>query len=133
MNGLKTIPKKLDRKIQKTLNIKVKMPHLNTKPLARKRILVQTPLSHSTLKSEQKTFPPQNHFFPSTSCFGRDENHRSNWLQIMKICELTVEKTQPEEFRKQPEASKLLEKPYLQLIPQPFVFNHQLLNSPGWK
>ena len=32
---------------------------------------VQTPLSHSTLKIEQKTFTSENHsLFRSTSCFG---------------------------------------------------------------
>ena len=41
------------------------------KPLARKRIFVQTPFSHSTLKLEQKNFTPQNHsLFRSTLCFG---------------------------------------------------------------
>ena len=41
------------------------------KPLARKRIFVQTPFSHSALKLEQKNFTPQNHsLFRSISCFG---------------------------------------------------------------
>ena len=31
------------QKIEKTVNIKVKLPHVNKKPLARKRIFVQTP------------------------------------------------------------------------------------------
>ena len=30
------------------------MPHLNEKPLARERILVQTPVSHYTLKLERE-------------------------------------------------------------------------------
>ena len=42
------------QKIEKTIKIKVKLPHLNKKPLARKRIFVQTPFSHSTVKLEQK-------------------------------------------------------------------------------
>ena len=42
------------QKIEKTLKINVKLPHVNKKPLARKRIFVQTPFSHSTLKLEQK-------------------------------------------------------------------------------
>ena len=51
--------------------IKVKLPHLNKKPLARTRILVQTPFSPSTLKLEPKKFTPQNHsFFHCASCFG---------------------------------------------------------------
>ena len=42
------------KKTEKTVNSKVKLPHANKKPLARKRIFVQTPISHSTLKLEQK-------------------------------------------------------------------------------
>ena len=59
------------QKFEKTVKIKVKLPHVNKKPLARKRIFIQTPFSHSTLKLEQKIFTPQNHsLFRSTSCFG---------------------------------------------------------------
>ena len=45
---------------KKSVDIKVKLPHVNKKPLARKRIFVQTPFSHSTLKLEWKNFTPQN-------------------------------------------------------------------------
>ena len=59
------------KKIEKTVKIKVKLPHVNKKPLARKRIFVQTPLSHSTLKLERKNFTPQNQsLLRSISCFG---------------------------------------------------------------
>ena len=59
------------QKIEKTVNIKVKLPHVNKKPLARKRTFVQTPFSDSTLNLERKNFTPQNHsLFRSTSCFG---------------------------------------------------------------
>ena len=45
--------------------------HVNKKPLPRKRIFVQTPFSHFTLKLERKKFTPQNHsLFRSISCFG---------------------------------------------------------------
>ena len=55
MKGLeKPFRKKSDPKIKKTLKIKVKLPYVNKKPLARKRIFVQTPFSHSTLNLEQK-------------------------------------------------------------------------------
>ena len=37
------------KKIEKTVKIKVKFPHVNKKPLARKRIFVQTRFSNSTL------------------------------------------------------------------------------------
>ena len=42
------------QKIEKTVKIRVKLPHVNKKPLQRKRIFVQTPVSHSTLKLERK-------------------------------------------------------------------------------
>ena len=59
------------QKVEKTVKIKVKLPHVNRKPLARKRISVQTRFSHSTLKFEWKNFTPQNHsLFSSTSYFG---------------------------------------------------------------
>ena len=56
MNGLeKPFRKKSDPKNRKkTVKIEVKLPHVNKKPLPIKRIFVQTPYSHSTLKLEQK-------------------------------------------------------------------------------
>ena len=42
------------QKIEKTVKIRVKLPHVNKKPLPRNRIFVQTPFTHSTLKLEQK-------------------------------------------------------------------------------
>ena len=68
----KTIQKKSDpKKKRKNSKIKVKLPHVNKKPRARKRIFVQTPFSHSTLNLERKKFTPQNHsLFRSTSCSG---------------------------------------------------------------
>ena len=72
MNGLgKPFKKNPIQKIEKTAKIKVKLPHVNKKPIARKRIFVQTPFPHSTLNLERKNFTPQNHpLFRSTSCFG---------------------------------------------------------------
>ena len=46
------------QKIEKTVKIKVKLPHVNKKPLARKRIFVKTLFSHSTLKLERNNFTP---------------------------------------------------------------------------
>ena len=40
------------QKIEKTEKIKVKLPRVNKRPLPIKRIFVQTPYSHSTLKLE---------------------------------------------------------------------------------
>ena len=55
MNGLgKPFRKKSDPKIEKTVKTKVKLPHVNKKTPERKRIFVQTPFSHSTLKLERK-------------------------------------------------------------------------------
>ena len=42
--------------IQKIEKIKLKLPHVNKKSLARKRIFVQTRFSHSILKLERKKF-----------------------------------------------------------------------------
>ena len=72
MNGLeKPFRKNPIQKIEKTVKIKVKLPHVNKKPLARKRIFVQTPFSHSTSNLERKNLTPQNHLlFRAISCFG---------------------------------------------------------------
>ena len=71
MDWKKHLQKNPILKIEKTVKIKVKLPHVNKKPLARKRIFVQTPCSHTTLNLERKNFTPQNHsLFRSTSCFG---------------------------------------------------------------
>ena len=69
MNGLGKLfrKKESDTKHQKNSEIAA----CEQKPLAIKRIFVQTPLSHSTLKLERKNFRPQNPLlFRSTSCFG---------------------------------------------------------------
>ena len=58
-------------KIEKTVKIRVKLPHVNKKPLARNLIFVQIAFSLSTLKLERKKFTPQNHsLFRFISCFG---------------------------------------------------------------
>ena len=72
MNGLENpLEENPIQKIEKTVKVKGKLPYVNKKPVARKRIFVQTPFSHSTLKLEPKNFTPQNHsLFRSTCCFG---------------------------------------------------------------
>ena len=55
MNYEWILEKKLIQKIEIKVNIKLKMPHVNIKPLARKRIFVQTPFYHATNKLEQKS------------------------------------------------------------------------------
>ena len=59
------------QKIEKTVKIKVKLPPVNKKLLARKRIFVQTPFSHSALNLEQNISRRKTtRFFRSISCFG---------------------------------------------------------------
>ena len=73
MNGLeKPFRKNPIQKIEKRENqSEIALPHVNKKPLARNRNLLQTPFSHSTLNLERKNFTPQNHsLFRSISCFG---------------------------------------------------------------
>ena len=86
------------KKIEKeTVKIKVKWPHVNKKSLARKRIFVQKPFSHSTSKLERKNITQQNHsLFRSISSFGVTKIT----TPIMKMCEQICKKTWPEEFRK---------------------------------
>ena len=76
----KTIYKKNPiQKIEKTVKIRVKLPHVNRKPLPRNRIFVQTPFSQSTLKLELKIFTPQNHsLFRSNSCFSVTKSATAN-------------------------------------------------------
>ena len=54
MNWKNHSEKKTIQKIEKTVKIKVKLPHVNKKPLARKRIFAQTQFSYSTLNLERK-------------------------------------------------------------------------------
>ena len=71
MDWEKHLEKNSIQKIEKTVKIKVKLPHVNKEPLARKPIFVQPPFSHFTLELERKNFKPQNHsLFRSISCFG---------------------------------------------------------------
>ena len=97
MNGLgKPFRKKTIQKIEKTVKTKVKLPHVNKKPLARKRTFVQTPFSHSTLKIRDKKChaakpPAFSPHFP----FRRDQNNYSNLTsKIMKMCEQILKKRQ---------------------------------------
>ena len=84
----KTIWKKiLSKKIEKRVKIKVKLPHVNKKLLARKRIFVQTPFSHTTLNLERKNFTPQNQsLFHCTSCFDVTKITTPIWLQKSWKC-----------------------------------------------
>ena len=83
------------QKIEKTVKIRVKLPHVNKKPLPRNRIFVQTPFSHSTLKLEQKNHAAKPLAFSLHFLFRRDQNHYSNLTsKIMKRCEQISKKRQ---------------------------------------
>ena len=89
------------QKIEKTVKIRVKLPHVNKKPLPRNRNLVQTPFSHSTLKLERKKIHAAKPLaFSLHFLFRRDQNHYSNLTsKIMKMCEQILKKnsrTSPE-------------------------------------
>ena len=70
------------QKIEKTVKIKVKLPHVYKKPLARNRIFVQIPFSHSTLKLERGKFKPQNHSFRKN--FVRKNFVRKNFVRKLE-------------------------------------------------
>ena len=79
---------------KKTVKTKVKLPHVNKKPLARERIFVQTPFSHSTLNLEQKPLDFSLHFL-----FRRYQNHYSNLTsKIMKMCEQILKKKRAPQY-----------------------------------
>ena len=77
------------QKIEKTVKVKLKLPHVNKEALARKRNFVQTPFSHSTLKLERKKIHVLRPLaFSLHFLFRRDQNHYSNLTsKIMKMCE----------------------------------------------
>ena len=87
------LEKKSDPKIEKTVKIKVKLPHVNKKPLARNRIFVQTPFSHSAKKFHgakkfraKKFHAAKPLTFWLHFLFRRDQNHYSNLTsKIMKM------------------------------------------------
>ena len=62
------LEKNQSKKLKK-LKTKLKLPHVNKKPLPRERTLVQTPFSNSTLNLDRKNYTPQNHsLLCSISC-----------------------------------------------------------------
>ena len=71
-NQLESNPiQKIEKKCKKN---KVKLFHFKKKTMARKRIFLPTPFSHSTLKLKLKNLTPQNHLlFCATSCFSVTE------------------------------------------------------------
>ena len=80
------------QKIEKTVKIRVKLPHVNKKSLPRNRIFVQTPFSHY-FKIRAKKITPQLLAFSLHFLFRRDQNHNSNLTsKITKMCEQILKK-----------------------------------------
>ena len=81
--------KKPIQKIEKTVKIKVKSPHVNKKSLARKRTFVETPYSHSSSKIHAaKPLAFSLHFL-----FRHYQNQHSNLTaKCMKMCEQILRK-----------------------------------------
>ena len=83
------------QKIEKTVKIKVKLPHVNKKPLARKRIFVQTPFSHYYKIRVIKFHAAKPLAFSLHFLFRRDQNLYPNLTsKIMKMCEQILKKIQ---------------------------------------
>ena len=81
------------QKTEKTVKIKVKLPHVNKKPLARRRIFVQTPFSLYFTFGTKKFHAAKPLAFSLHSVFRRDQNHYSNSTsKIMKMCEQIFKK-----------------------------------------
>ena len=94
MNCENHLEKNPIQKIEKKVKIRVKLPHVNKKPLPRNRIFVQTPFSHSTLKLERKKIHAAKPLaFSLHFLFRRDQNHYSNLTsKIMKMREQILKK-----------------------------------------
>ena len=78
------LEKKSDPKIEKTVKIRVKLPHVDKKPLPKNQIFVQT------IKKIHATKPL---IFSLHFLLRRDQNHYSNLTsKIMKMCEQILKK-----------------------------------------
>ena len=75
----------------------MKLPHLNKKPIARKRIFVETPYSHYFKIRTKKFHTAKQLAFSLHFVFRRDQNHCSNLTsKIMKMCEQILKKRAPQ-------------------------------------
>ena len=94
MNGLgKAFRKNPIQKIEKTVKISVKLPHVNKKPLPRNRIFVRTPYSHYFKIRAKRIHAAKPLAFSLHFLFRRDQNHYSNLTsKIMKMCEQILKK-----------------------------------------
>ena len=92
----KTILKNPIQKIEKTVKIKVKLPHVNKKSPARKRIFVQTPFSLYFKIRVKKFHAAKPLAFSLHFLLRRNQNHYSiSTSKIMKMCE-QIKKTAPQ-------------------------------------
>ena len=96
MNGLGKSFRTSDPKNWKKLKIKVKLPHVNKKPLARKRIFCSNTVFSLYFKFRAKKFPAAKPLaFSLHFLFRRDQNHCSNLTsKMMKMCEQILKKRQ---------------------------------------
>ena len=94
MNGLGKPLKNPIQKIEKTVKIKVKLPHVNKKPLARKRIFCSNTVFSLYFKFRAKKFYAAKPLaFSLHFLFRRDQNHYSNLTsKLMKKCEQILKK-----------------------------------------
>ena len=78
------------QKIEKTVKIRVKLPHVNKKPLPRNRIFVFSLYFKIRAKKIHAAKPLA---FSLHFLFRRDQNHYSNLTsKIMKMCEQILKK-----------------------------------------
>ena len=81
------------QKIEKTVKIKVKLPHVNKKPLPRNRTFVPTPFSHYFKIRAKKIHAAKPLALSLHFLFRCDQNHHFNLtLKIMKMCEQILKK-----------------------------------------
>ena len=82
------------QKIEKTVKIRVKLPHVNKKQLPRNRIFVQTVFSLYFKIGAKKIHAAKLLAFSLHFLFRRYQNHYSNLTsRIMKMCEQILKKT----------------------------------------
>ena len=98
MDWENNLRKKSDpKKIEKTVKVRVKLPHVNKRPVAKKQIFVQTPFSHSNLKSEQKNSRRRATLFlaPFPASAWPKSLLQFDFTQIVKMCEQIKKRQRP--------------------------------------
>ena len=90
------------QKIEKTVKIRVKLPHVNKKPPTEKPNFCSNTIFALYCKIRAKKIHAAKPLaFSLHFLFRRDQNHYSNLTsKIKKMCEQILKKTKPEEFRK---------------------------------